>query len=99
MKVRIEPAALAEAEEARDWYEAVREGLGAEFLDAFDRGVRQVVDFPNAWHPISRRARRYRLGRFPYGIVYQVRADEILIIAVSHLHRRGTYWHKRLKPE
>ncbi len=31
MRVRIAPAALAEAEDARDWYDAVRAGLGEEF--------------------------------------------------------------------
>jgi hypothetical protein len=37
MKMRIEPTALAEAEDAGAWYEAAREGLGEEFLDEFDR--------------------------------------------------------------
>ena len=96
MKLRIEPAALAEAEDARNWYDAVREGLGEEFLDEFDRGLRQIVDFPNAWHPVGLRARRYRLNRFPYGIVYQIRPDEILVVAVAHLHRRADYWRSRI---
>jgi hypothetical protein len=28
MKLRLEPAALGEADDAREWYEAAREGLG-----------------------------------------------------------------------
>lgn len=97
MKIVIEPAALTEADDARKRYEAVREGLGVEFLDELDRGFRQIADFPNAWHRVGPRTRRYRLDRFPYGIVYQVRANEILVIAIAHLHRRPGYWRKHLK--
>jgi plasmid stabilization system protein ParE len=97
MKVHIEPAALAEAEDARDWYDAARAGLGEEFLSEFERGLQQIMDFPNAWHPVGPRARRYRLKRFPHGIVYQIRPDEILVVAVAHLHRRADYWRGRLK--
>jgi hypothetical protein len=43
--------------------------------------------------------RQHRLNRFPYGIVYQVREDEIAILAVAHLHRRPRYWRDRIEPE
>jgi plasmid stabilization system protein ParE len=97
MKVRILPAAEAEIEEAAEWYEAARRGLAAEFVREVDAGLQRVAESPNAWHPLSQRLRRYRLHRFPYGIIYQVRKNEILVIAVAHLHRRPEYWRNRLK--
>jgi hypothetical protein len=39
------------------------------------------------------------LKRFPYGIVYQIRGDEISIVAVAHLHRQPGYWSERLKDQ
>ena len=37
-----------------------------------------------------------RIGEFPYGIIYQVRQDEILIVAIANLHRRPDYWEYRI---
>ena len=99
MKWRIEAAAQIEVDEAAAWYEAAREGLAAEFLDEFDAAVRRIAEFPHAWQPIGERMRQHRLNRFPYGIVYQVREDEIAILAVAHLHRRPRYWRDRIGPE
>ena len=31
-------------------------------------------------------------SRFPYAIVYSVRADALYVKAVMHLHRRPRYW-------
>ena len=98
MIFKVEPAARLELEEAAQWYEASRPGLAAEFLDEFDRGVQMILDAPNAWHPLEGGIRRYRLDRFPYGIIYKMRDDEILIIAVAHLHRHPGYWRTRLEP-
>jgi toxin ParE2 len=68
-----------------------------QFVREVDAGLQRVAESPNAWHPLSQRLRRYRLNRFPYGIIYQVRKNEILVIAVAHLHRRPEYWRHRLK--
>jgi hypothetical protein len=46
---------------------------------------------------MSADSRRCRFNRFPYGLVYQVIDDEILILAVMHLHRYPTYWDHRQK--
>jgi hypothetical protein len=35
----------------------------------------------------------------PYGLVYQVRSDKILILAVMHLSRRPDYWRDREQQE
>jgi toxin ParE2 len=82
------PAAQAEIEKAGEWYEAARRGLAAEFLREVDAGLQRLAESPNAWHPLSRRSRRYRLNRFPLRHHLSVRKTEILVIAVAHFHRR-----------
>ena len=32
--------------------------------------VEQILQFPNAWAPLSKRSRRCRTNRFPYGLIY-----------------------------
>jgi toxin ParE2 len=38
------------------------------------------------------RVMRYRLRRFPYGLVYRLAESEIVVLAVMHLHRKPDYW-------
>lgn len=95
MRWRVEPSARIEIREAVEHYDAAQAGLGAEFLDEFEAGLQQIVALPHAWHPLGHGIRRYRLRRFAYGIIYQVREDEIVIYAVAHLHRRPDYWRER----
>jgi len=35
------------------------------------------------------------MNRFPYGVIYEQRSDEIIIVAVSHQHRRPDFWKPR----
>jgi plasmid stabilization system protein ParE len=97
--VRFLGPARAELREGVRYYEGQRPNLGAEFRDAVRAGVERILQNPLAWHPHSQSTRRYLLHRFPYGIIYQVRQEEILIIAVAHLHREPQYWHGRVDAE
>lgn len=96
MKVEIAPAALEEVAEAAAWYEERQQGLGAELVEAVDHGIEQISLHPGAWHPLGRNLRRYRLSRFPYGIIYCLRGDMAIVIAFAHHSRRPRYWRSRL---
>ena len=50
----------------------------------------------SAWSNISKRTRRCLLNKFPYGVIYQIRDEEILVLAIAHLHRRPGYWNKNV---
>jgi plasmid stabilization system protein ParE len=89
-------AAQAELDEAIDFYEARREGLGREFAAEVKRTIERIVDSPRGWPKSSKHTRRCLTKRFPYGIIYQVHRGEIRIVAVTHLHRRPGYWRDRI---
>lgn len=92
---RFHPAAEGELQEAADWYEDHREGLGLDFLAAVRRKVFQILENPQLWREF-RRTRRVMVGRFPYALVYrEIAADEIEIGAVAHFKRRPRYWSRR----
>ena len=92
---------FAEAEDdlesAFNYYQNQRSGLGNEMIDEFRRGVDQILQFPEAWQPLDAVYRRYRLHRFPYGIVYRIATDgsSMVIVAVMHLHRKPDVWRER----
>jgi plasmid stabilization system protein ParE len=98
MKVRFLDPAEDEFREAIAYYNDQSEGLGFEFAAEVARTIERILQFPEAWTPLSKRTRRCRTNRFPYGIIYQVREDLILIVSVMNLYRDPDSWKSRLPP-
>jgi toxin ParE2 len=95
MLVVTHPEAEQELEAAALWYQERQPGLGDDFLDEFQRTLGRILAEPRRWHQIRGNNRKLNFHRFPYAVVYQIRADELCIIAVVHLHRRPFYWTHR----
>jgi plasmid stabilization system protein ParE len=90
------PEAIVEAWEALHWYAERNETVADNFWDEL-RVTRQLVaEHPGSWTPYLHGTRILQLKRFPYGLVYIERGDQIIGIAVAHLKRRPGYWRKRL---
>jgi len=96
VNVRFLAPAQRELDDAVAWYNEQVIGLGLEFLDELDRAVRRVLAFPLSSPEIEPGIRRCRLARFPYGLIYGVDDETVVIVAVAHLHRRPRYWIDRI---
>ena len=96
MKVSFLPLARKEVDDAVTWYNKQVIGLGQEFLDELDRVVRRAVTFPISCPEIEPGVRRCLLARFPYGVIYGVDWETIVVVAVAHLHREPRYWVGRI---
>jgi hypothetical protein len=101
MKVRILAEAEDEVQEAAQWYEGRLSGLGLEFLDAVTHALDAIERQPRRFARLEtlrtkREVRRCFLQRFPFKIIYEVRGDEAIVIAVAHFRQRPNYWKKRL---
>jgi hypothetical protein len=57
--------------------------------------LQRIVDFPEAWPELKGGIRRCMVRRFPFGVVYAVRGEDMVLLAVMHLHRRPGYWMDR----
>jgi plasmid stabilization system protein ParE len=97
MKVEFLEAAQTELDDAFNWYEAQQENLGVQFLTEFDAAIRRIFAYPASYALLENEVRRCLIKRFPYGILYGIDADTIVIIAVAHLHRKPNYWITRFK--
>jgi len=96
--VRFIEIAETELDEAIRWYEAQAPGLGDTFLIEAITAADRIARHPEAWHRLEEGLRRCRLTRFPYGLIYAVDNDDIVVLAVAHLHRKPDYWRDRLPP-
>lgn len=92
MKLKLTPHAERELAEATLYYEEQLAGLGKRFLHEVQRCKRLIMSFPEAWHPLDDTFRRCRLNHFPYGLIYTIRGNTILVVSVSHLHRHPDHW-------
>jgi toxin ParE2 len=95
MKIEFLESAQYELDDAVEYYNQQKSGLGIEFLSEIIDSLNRISEYPDAWQELTKRTRRCLIHRFPYGIIYQNRNDMILIVAVANLHRKPTYWHDR----
>ena len=101
MTLRVLTIAREEAAEAARWYEEQRTGFGDLFLEELSRVFETVEQHPRASTQVTvaapdREVRRIVLRRFPYSVVYEVLAEEAVVIAIAHQRRRPNYWIDRL---
>jgi plasmid stabilization system protein ParE len=98
MKVEFLEPAAQEFYEASAFYNIQRQGLGQEFAKEVEDTIERMKQNPEAWATVypSKRARRCLTNRFPYGVIYQIRQDTLLIVAIWHQRRRPQTWQERL---
>lgn len=99
MKVEFLPSAALEATEAQTWYGRRGQELARALGEEIDAAVAAISKRPTAWPRIKHGARRYFMQRFPYALVYVLREERIVVVAVAHFKRRPTYWRHRLPPK
>jgi toxin ParE1/3/4 len=97
MKLPLSVAREAEAEalEAAEWYEKRSQGLGRAFLELVEQTLEDLAERPRQFPLVYRDVRRALLKRFPYGVFFRLRRDQIRVLAVIHLSRNPRRWQRR----
>ncbi len=96
MKVSFLKPAQVEVDDAAAWYGSQSANLVIPFLDNPDMAVRRIVTYPFSHIEVEQGLRRCLFSRFPYGIIYGIDTDTIIVVAVAHLHREPRYWIDRM---
>ena len=96
MIIRFSSDADAELAEARQWYAHQREDLDLEFMDSVTEALTRVVRNPHVYPIVYRNLRRAVVRRFPFAIFFDIREDEIQVIAVYHSRRDPEDWQSRV---
>jgi hypothetical protein len=95
--VRFLHVAEIELDDAIRWYQGEAPGLGDAFLIEVITAANRIARYPEAWQSLAPDIRRCRLTRFPYGLIYAIDKDDIVVLAVAHLHRKPDYWRDRVQ--
>ncbi len=101
MKYRFLILAQIDVFDAVDWYDARRAGLGDQFADELDAFIARVLRLPRMFARVKRGVpgREFREGKlnvFPFRVVYEVTANEIVIFSVTHARAKRSPWRRRL---
>jgi toxin ParE1/3/4 len=94
--VSFHPEALNEFLESARYYESQQPNLGHRFVDAVREAIHRIAAHPLLYHVVEGNVRQCQVLRFPYGIIFRVKADRIEIVAVMHLRRQPGYWKERM---
>jgi plasmid stabilization system protein ParE len=92
----IEPEAELDLEQAVNWYDEQRPGLGREFIERVDEVLDHIREMPEI-HPVACKTARLALvRRFPYVISCIFEGNMVFVMAVFHGHREPNVWQDRL---
>jgi toxin ParE1/3/4 len=100
-RFEVRPDVPLDIEEAADWYDAQRPGLGAAFIVEAGRVLREIsihgdyvtVPYERLGHVA---VRRVFLDRFPYRVFFVESAEARIVLRVLHNHRSDTHWRSSL---
>jgi plasmid stabilization system protein ParE len=82
------PEANEDLLEARAWYDNIRPELGERFALAVEALAEHPLQFP----VVYRSRRRAGVRRFPYGILFEVQDNRIVVIACFCGRRNPRRW-------
>ncbi|MEO8064520.1 MAG: type II toxin-antitoxin system RelE/ParE family toxin [Pseudomonadota bacterium] len=95
MRLEFHEEALAEYQAAALRYAEHTPELAIRFVEAVEQALQLVAESPSSWRVIEEDIHRCLTRIFPYGILYTVESDFILVLAVAHCSRQPGYWKSR----
>ena len=95
MKIIIHELAAKEFNDSIEWYELQSRGLGRKFKKAVVETVNKVKKNPTWYLTEEDKIFKVYIPGFPFKILYTINDEEIIIWAISHLHRKPWYWQNR----
>ena len=96
MRYEFHPEALAEYEAAALYYAERDPAVAQRFVAAVEDAIDRILDSPTRWRVLDEDVRRCLTRVFPYGVLYTIEPEFVLIVAVMHCSREPGYWKRRV---
>jgi toxin ParE1/3/4 len=96
MRWEFHPEAIEEYREATLYYAERDPALALRFVETVEDAIRRILEAPERWRILDEDVRRCLTRVFPYGVLYTVEPEFILIVAVMHCSREPGYWKRRV---
>ena len=91
--LKIQNEAIIELQEAFEWYEKKRLGLGEELIEEVEYCFTKITSKPQfyGFAGNSRKFRRIKTDRFPYIVVYEIEDSIVNVVAVRNTWMKPKY--------
>ncbi len=96
LPVKLRRQAKQELNQAVDWYERQRIGLGREFRRRVEEALKRIGAAPQMHGLVYKDIRCGVVRRFPYAVFYRVKPGRVSVIAVFHSSRDPREWQGRV---
>jgi plasmid stabilization system protein ParE len=96
MLVRYLKVAQLEFHDAIAYYENEQANLGIRFKTNIQEAIERIKISPKLYPVVGYDVRKCTLHKIPFNILYALKQDHILIIAIAHHHRKPDYWVERV---
>jgi len=83
-KLIVRDKALAELNDAYDWYEEQSLGLGDDFVSEIEKCYHKLIANPTHYPFLYPKDRRIKTNRFPYVLIFRIIEDEVIVLRVRH---------------
>ena len=93
--VRFHPEAERELTAEAKYYDERSPGLGERFTLELQAAIELASAFPQIGAPHKYGTRRVFPRKFPFAVVYQELASELVILAIAPFSRKPAYWRDR----
>lgn len=93
--VRIRPEAELDLQDAYDYFEQCRAGLGAEFMECVQSSLAKISSNYKYYPIVYNSIRRILVSRFPFAVFFKVVNHIIVVFAVLHCAREPKIWRAR----
>jgi plasmid stabilization system protein ParE len=87
--------ARAEFDNAADWYEQRRAGLGAAFTAAVQSVLDQISAQPDFYPQVYQDVREALVSGYPYCVYYREEPGQVVVLSVFHTSRDPSIWQGR----
>lgn len=91
----VRKEAEADIQEAFDYYESCRVGLGYDLMLCIEASLARIKKNPAQYKAVHKSVRRAFVKRFPYGIFYVTLGNDISVIGVVHARNNPNHWMSR----
>lgn len=96
-KVLLRPEAEVDFLDAVTYYEGNFKGLGTDFINSVETTLQSISHQPESFPIVYKNVRRSLIKKFPFGILYIVGENKIIVLAVFHFSRDPKNWKRRTK--
>lgn len=87
--------ARVEFDNAANWYEVRRAGLGMTFTNSVERVLNRIAEHPDFYAQAYKDVREALVPRYPYCVYYRIADAGILVLSVFHTARDPSVWQGR----